>query len=392
MTTVYQIINNLLEIIDDESDDSDEFDMIEDSDNDMEWEYCNTHLNLSFKKEPLPRIKNFVEEVIPAFSDTEFKSHFRVFRSTFDFVREKIEPSLMRKTPGCEMISPYKQLFIALWKMATPDSYRSICQRFGVSFVAAWYHSTWSVRRVTSALVEIAPNFITWPENEKLAEISNEFEATSGFRNVIGAIDGTHINIPAPREHPECYVNRKGHHSIQLQAICDAQCKFIHCYAGNVGSVHDARVLRLSEVNDYLNDEQKFPNESHLVGDAAYPLHKHLLTPYRDNGHLSARQKNYNFCHSSARIAIERAFGLLKKRFRSLLTVLDMNRTDLIPEFIIACCVMHNICLSRNDEFPVEEIIEQNGNINEMNYNRILPADGVDKRNRICEQLIMRNV
>ncbi|XP_026467738.1 putative nuclease HARBI1 [Ctenocephalides felis] len=240
--------------------------------------------------------------------------------------------------------------------MATPDSYRSICQRFGVSFATAW----WSVRRVTLALVEIAPNFIIWPENEKLAEISTEFEATSGFPNVIGAIDGTHINIPAPREHPECYVNRKGHHSIQLQAICDARCKFIHCYAGNVGSVHDARVLRLSEVNDYLNDEHKFPNESHLVGDAAYPLHKHLLTPYRDNGHLSARQKNYNFCHSSARIAIERAFGLLKKRFRSLLTVLDMNRTDLIPEYIIAFCVMHNICLLKNDELPVEEVKETN--------------------------------
>ncbi|XP_026475984.1 protein ALP1-like, partial [Ctenocephalides felis] len=113
-------------------------------------------------------------------------------------------------------------------------------------------------------------------------------------------------------------VNRKRHHSIQLQAICDARCKFIHCYAGIVGSVHDARVLRLSEVNDYLNDEHKFPNESHLVGDAAYPLHKHLLTPYRDNGHLSARQKNYNFCHSSARIAIERAFGLLKKKISQI--------------------------------------------------------------------------
>ncbi|XP_044596711.1 putative nuclease HARBI1, partial [Cotesia glomerata] len=111
------------------------------------------------------------------------------------------------------------------------------------------------VRRVTTALVEIAPNFIVWPDNEKFAEIANEFEVTSGFPNVIGAIDGTHINIPAPHEHPECYVNRKGHHSIQLQAISDAQCRFIHCYAGNVGSVHDARVFRLSEVNDYLTDQ-----------------------------------------------------------------------------------------------------------------------------------------
>ncbi|XP_044588775.1 protein ALP1-like [Cotesia glomerata] len=225
--------------------------------------------------------------------------------------------------------------------MATPDSYRSICQKFNVSFAVALL----SVRRVVNSLVAIAPNFIVWPDPEKVDNISHGFEVTSGFPNVIGAIDGTLINITKPRQHSESYVNRKGHHSIQLQAVCDSQARFLHCYAGNVGSIHDARVFRLSEVNDYLNDPLKFPNDCHLVGDAAYPIHKNLLTPYRDNGHLSIRQKNYNFCHSSARIAIERAFGLLKKRFRSLLTVLDMTRTDLIPDFIIACCVLHNICL-----------------------------------------------
>jgi len=38
-----------------------------------------------------------------------------------------------------------------------------------------------------------------------------------GFPKVIGAIDGTHIKITAPKVNPESYVNRKGFHSIQLQ-------------------------------------------------------------------------------------------------------------------------------------------------------------------------------
>jgi len=99
-----------------------------------------------------------------------------------------------------------------------------------------------------------------------------------------------------------------------LQAICDHQCRFIHCYVGNVGSVHDQRVFRLSEVYNYLNDPIKFPDNCHLLGDAAYTINEHLLVPYRDNGYLSARQRNFNFCHSSARMAIERAFGLLKRK------------------------------------------------------------------------------
>lgn len=175
--------------------------------------------------------------------------------------------------------------------------------------------------------------------------------------------------------------------------MCDHQCRFIHCYAGNVGSVHDQRVFRLSELKNYLNDATKFPNRSHLVGDSAYTLHEHLIVPYRDNGHLTRKQKNFNFCHSSARMAIERSFGFLKGRFRSLLTTLDMKRVDLIPKYIIACCVLHNICLLKNDEFPdphetplVEENIQACGELFAIN------RQGAIKRDNICDQLIIRNV
>lgn len=112
--------------------------------------------------------------------------------------------------------------------------------------------------------------------------------------------------------------------NVSFQAICDHKCQFIHCYVGNVGSVHDQRVFRLSEIQSYLGDVSKFPEDCHLVGDLAYKLHENFLTPYRDNGHMTERQRNYNFLHSSARITIERAFGLLKVRFRSLLTTLAM--------------------------------------------------------------------
>ena len=47
--------------------------------------------------------------------------------------------------------------------------------------------------------------------------------------------------------------------------------------------------------------------------------------------------------HSSTRVVIERAFAL-KGRFR-LLEYLDMNIIDLIPQVLIAACVLHNICI-----------------------------------------------
>ncbi|XP_031328040.1 putative nuclease HARBI1 [Photinus pyralis] len=167
-----------------------------------------------------------------------------------------------------------------------------------------------------------------------------------------GAIDGTHVSITAPKEHPEAYVNRKGVHSMQLQVVCDHTGKFIHCYTGHLGSVHVVHFMR-SEVFQFLNDPEKFPNNYHLLGDAAYTLHKHLMVPYKDNSHLTIRQINYNKSHSSTRMAIEKAIGLLKGRLRRLLDNLPMTRTDLIPKYIIACCVIHNICLCllRHDHF-----------------------------------------
>ncbi|XP_071579325.1 putative nuclease HARBI1 [Temnothorax nylanderi] len=282
LTTAVVIIR---EIIDSSSDSSSESD-------DEELKIITDCRNV---RRRVPRILNYVSHIIPNLTKEEFKAHFRMLPETFDYILSCIEQRLKRVIPGTPMIDPRTQFLLALWRVATPDSFRSICERFN------------------------------WPTDDRLNEVWAGFENASGFSKIVGAIDGTHINIPAPKNNPECYINRKGHHSIQLQAICDHKCQFIHCYAGHVGSVHDQRVFRQSEVQHYLGDVTKFPQDSHLVGDSAYKLHENLLVPYRDNGHLTERQRNYNFCHSSARIVIERAFGLLKGRFRCLLTTLAVD-------------------------------------------------------------------
>ena len=69
---------------------------------------------------------------------------------------------------------------------------------------------------------------------------------------------------------------------------------FTDCYCGWPGSVHDSRVLRNSDIFDSASNRHDnfFPNNSHLLGDAAYPLKTWIMTPYKDNGHLTEQQKN----------------------------------------------------------------------------------------------------
>jgi hypothetical protein len=57
---------------------------------------------------------------------------------------------------------------------------------------------------------------------------------------------------------------------------------------------------------------------------------------------------------------VERAFALLKKRFRCLKDTFDVRNLTQIPKMIIACCVLHNICILQNDVMDINlDDIEQ---------------------------------
>ncbi|XP_012537579.3 putative nuclease HARBI1 [Monomorium pharaonis] len=332
---------------------------------------------------PTEKLSDYIERVVPGYLPQQFKEHFRMFPETYNMILHLIGPALSQTTIGRKQIDPGKQLLITLWFLATPDSYRSIHVQFGVGKATAFR----AVRRITYALHCLAPRFIQWPKGETVRCTINEFSKIKNFPNVIGALDGSHIKIRAPKEDAASYICRKQFHAIHLQAVCNAKCVFTHCYAGHVGSVHDARVFRNSTLAHYIEvPNEYFPFDTHIVADAAYPIHPHVMVPFRDNGHLTIFQTNYNTRLSSTRMAIERAFGLLKVRFRILLDCLPLTDVKKIPQVILACCVLHNICMLRNDEFPVVIYPEENAVPDVIRAEAEL---GNIKRNRIMYDLRM---
>nr|CAI5845138.1 unnamed protein product [Callosobruchus analis] len=86
----------------------------------------------------------------------------------------------------------------------------------------------------------------------------------------------------------------------------------------------------------------------HLLGDSAYCLREYLMTPYRDCGQLTDQQKKFSRIFSATRVQIESTFGLLRGRWRQLLH-LEFHEVDKITNFIMACCVLHNICIDNVD-------------------------------------------
>ena len=161
---------------------------------------------------------------------------------------------------------------------------------------------------------------------------------------------------------PEDYYNRRSFHSI-LQAVVDSSTCFTDINIGMPGRVHDARVLIRSKL---YQQWQTVGSASHdapskvvqgvtvpvtIIGDAAYPLLSWLMKPYPDTCRLTSEHL-FNFRLSSARMAVERAFGLLKGRWRYLSKQLEES-VQSAALTMATCCVLHNYFIfGQNDAMP----------------------------------------
>uniref|UniRef100_A0A9J8BH65 Putative nuclease HARBI1 n=1 Tax=Cyprinus carpio carpio TaxID=630221 RepID=A0A9J8BH65_CYPCA len=167
---------------------------------------------------------------------------------------------------------------------------------------------------VLKGIIQMTNRYIKFPYTVgEQANIKRQFAAMSGFPNVIGAIDCTHIAIRAPYVDEFIYVNRKHVHSINVQIICDANLTLRNVVARWPGSTHDSFILAHSSVGNRLRAGAI--RDGWLLGDSGYPLRRWLLTPFSNP--QSAEEVRFNDTHTRARSVVERAIGL-KCRWRCL--------------------------------------------------------------------------
>lgn len=202
---------------------------------------------------------------------------------------------------------------------------------------------------------------------------------------VLGCIDGTSINVRTPAHKiKSTYVKRHDIPSVTLQGICDYKLRFIDVCIGPPGKIHDARVFKLSFISSDL--PHIYGKDYHIIGDNAYNLREYLLTPYEDCGALTTEEINYNKIFNGTRVLIENTFGILKGRFRQL-TCLEFHSVHKMSKFIIACCVIHNLCID-NDDF-IEVINEEIEDVEmaDIENENTLRKLGEIKRNYVCSML-----
>lgn len=79
------------------------------------------------------------------------------------------------------------------------------------------------MQAVLRAIVHLSPQYIKFPYTTKeLQNVKEDFVHTTGFPNVIGTIDCTHVAIWAAHQMIIYMLTEKNYHSLNVQLICNA--------------------------------------------------------------------------------------------------------------------------------------------------------------------------
>lgn len=122
------------------------------------------------------------------------------------------------------------------------------------------------------------------------------------------------------------------------------------------GSAHDSTIYRNSEICRRLENGE-FGDDCAILGDSAYAAGGYFCKPLANVTNDSERF--YQNAQTRSRNVVERAYGVLKRRFPCLQLGLNF-KLDKVQDVIVACCILYNML-----------VLEENGNINDVEREEI---------------------
>ncbi|XP_055704159.1 putative nuclease HARBI1 [Phlebotomus papatasi] len=277
-------------------------------------------------------------------SDANFQRLFGLTKPLVRLLIEDLTPHVRQADRNTKI--PLNLKVLVALNFYCSGSYQ---KRVGQDFLTCLSQASVSriIREISQLIAHNLLNkYITFPNTRASAERTKAgFQEKYGIYGVIGVIDGTHIRLSGlNRASAHSFFNRKRYYSLNVMMVCDSDCYISALNANFPGSAHDSHIWRMSDLNTYLERKcYSSQNDTFLLGDKAYGLTPWLLTPLR--GNLSRQEKAYNKWHRTARLSIERTFGILKNRYRCLNgKERALRYNPEIASYIVAsCCVLHNL-------------------------------------------------
>ncbi len=165
------------------------------------------------------RSQDWWEHIVAGFTKEQWVRNFRMSNPTFDMLCQSLSTFLSYDDTTFRWAIPLQmRVGVALWWLATGAGYRTLAHLFGISSALVCL----IVNDFCQAMRdELWREYIQLPQLEELQNVIRGFKTRWGFPQCAGAIDGSHIPVIAPSEDHTDYFNRKGWHSVILQAVVD---------------------------------------------------------------------------------------------------------------------------------------------------------------------------
>lgn len=286
----------------------------------------------------------------------EFRQMFRMTRSSFNKLCDMITPYLQvnMKQAICSSKSPItvRTRLACTLRWLAGGSHLDIANLFGVS-MSNFFNRKYGVLWRTMRALDIALLLTFKTDRRTLRRTAKAFSKFCGeegreiMTGCVMALDGLVIKTRQPRS-TECdaissYRNRKGCFAIVCLAGCDASCRFTFFSAEHSGGTNDVMAWNMSRLKHWL-ERGNLPDDYYFIGDQAFVNTNQFLTPWPGSLQDDFAKDSFNYHLSLMRQCIERAFGLMVRRWGVLWRPLQ---TEFCTWGTVAmvCAKLHNFCI-----------------------------------------------
>jgi DDE superfamily endonuclease len=175
------------------------------------------------------------------------------------------------------------------------------------------------------------------------------------MKGCVMAMDGWVMKTRCPNAkevtNQVCFRNRKGVWGMVIFAGCDSRCSFLMFSVKCPGSTNDCIAWEITKVFQSIVVRKLLPPQYYFICDEAVSANEFVLSPYGGRN-IGVWRDSFNYHLSSMRQSIERAFGLLTRRWGIFWRPLscDYGHWNIIAQ---VCAKLHNVCI----DFGLEEIV-----------------------------------
>ncbi|XP_045129971.1 uncharacterized protein LOC123515455 [Portunus trituberculatus] len=212
----------------------------------------------------------------------------RLDRTQFHHVLQLMTPPIEKQSTNVRQpVSAGEQLMLTLRYLASGETQKSLAYQFWISrnLVCS------IILEVCQAIYQVLKTtYLRMPNTtEEWRQIASDYFSQWQFPMCIGALDGKRVLVQKPANSGSKFYDYKGHFSMILLAVVDADYKFIYVDVGACGRASDGgvwdrcslkraleaqdNVLHIPQCNTLPFSDKQCPFI--LVGDDTFPLKSH---------------------------------------------------------------------------------------------------------------------